>query len=159
MDSNNLNRLRAAVLGANDGTVSVAVALLALIGVVDQLTLLYTAIAVSLAGAVSMSAGEYTSVATQRDYEIKHGAASLTSPIVAAVSSFFAFFAGAAIPAIVAVVSENITLTVLAVVATLGLTSVAAGGGRKAILRMVVVGSLSLIAGILANAALTAFSN
>jgi VIT1/CCC1 family predicted Fe2+/Mn2+ transporter len=62
--------LRAAVLGANDGIVSVAglVVGVAASGV-GQATLLATGIAGLVAGAMSMAAGEYVSVQSQADTE------------------------------------------------------------------------------------------
>ncbi|MGZ3304616.1 MAG: VIT1/CCC1 transporter family protein [Asticcacaulis sp.] len=62
--------LRAAVLGANDGIVSTA-ALVAGVaaGPVGKGTLVLTAIAALVAGALSMAAGEYVSVSSQADTE------------------------------------------------------------------------------------------
>lgn len=62
--------LRAAVLGANDGVVSVAslVVGVAASGAAQQ-TILFTGIAALVAGAMSMAAGEYVSVQSQADTE------------------------------------------------------------------------------------------
>jgi vacuolar iron transporter family protein len=78
-----LNRLRAAVLGANDGITSVAGIVVGVAAATNSKPAILTAgVAGLLAGAVSMAAGEYVSVSSQRDtekallekerYELKH---------------------------------------------------------------------------------------
>ncbi len=63
-----LNWLRAAVLGANDGIVSTAGLVVGVAGATDDRgTLLTAGLAGLLAGSMSMAAGEYVSVSTQRD--------------------------------------------------------------------------------------------
>jgi vacuolar iron transporter family protein len=65
-----LNWLRAAVLGANDGIVSVAGLVMGVAGATtDRHTILVAGLAGLVAGALSMAAGEYVSVSTQRDTE------------------------------------------------------------------------------------------
>lgn len=65
-----LNWLRAAVLGANDGIVSTAGLVVGVAGATDSRSTLLTAgLAGLLAGSMSMAAGEYVSVSTQRDSE------------------------------------------------------------------------------------------
>ena len=65
-----LNWLRAAVLGANDGVVSTAGLVVGVAGATsDSGTLLTAGLAGLLAGSLSMAAGEYVSVSTQRDSE------------------------------------------------------------------------------------------
>jgi VIT1/CCC1 family predicted Fe2+/Mn2+ transporter len=65
-----LNRLRAAVLGANDGIVSVASIVAGVAGASNSSGFIMTAgIAGLVAGALSMAVGEYVSVSTQRDTE------------------------------------------------------------------------------------------
>jgi VIT1/CCC1 family predicted Fe2+/Mn2+ transporter len=65
-----LNRLRAGVLGANDGIVSVAGIVVGVAGATAQRGPIFTAgIAGLVAGAVSMALGEYVSVSSQRDSE------------------------------------------------------------------------------------------
>ncbi|GAB3087028.1 VIT1/CCC1 transporter family protein [Corynebacterium aquatimens] len=65
-----LNRLRAAVLGANDGIVSVAAVLVGVAGATNDLIAITTAgVAAVIGGAVSMALGEYVSVSSQRDTE------------------------------------------------------------------------------------------
>ncbi|MFF9122256.1 VIT family protein [Streptomyces sp. NPDC014889] len=66
-----LNWLRAAVLGANDGIVSTAGLVVGVAGATDSRPALLTAgLAGLLAGSMSMAAGEYVSVSTQRDSEM-----------------------------------------------------------------------------------------
>lgn len=65
-----LNWLRAAVLGANDGIVSVAGLLIGVAGASASASALITAgVAGISAGAMSMAVGEYVSVSAQRDSE------------------------------------------------------------------------------------------
>jgi VIT1/CCC1 family predicted Fe2+/Mn2+ transporter len=65
-----LNWLRAGVLGANDGIVSTAGIVVGVAGATsDRHTILIAGIAGLCAGALSMAAGEYVSVSTQRDTE------------------------------------------------------------------------------------------
>lgn len=65
-----LNWLRAGVLGANDGIVSVAGIVVGVAGATPARGPIFTAgIAGLVAGAVSMSLGEYVSVSSQRDSE------------------------------------------------------------------------------------------
>ena len=68
--SSRKNWLRAGVLGANDGLISTASLLMGLVaGGTDGRTLVLSGIAALVAGAVSMSAGEYVSVSSQADTE------------------------------------------------------------------------------------------
>ncbi|MBD0709931.1 MULTISPECIES: VIT family protein [unclassified Streptomyces] len=65
-----LNWLRAAVLGANDGIVSTAGLVVGVAGATESHDALLTAgLAGLVAGSMSMAAGEYVSVSTQRDSE------------------------------------------------------------------------------------------
>ncbi|PWJ24282.1 VIT1/CCC1 family predicted Fe2+/Mn2+ transporter [Branchiibius hedensis] len=65
-----LNWLRAGVLGANDGIVSVAGIVVGVAGASSQRSDIAVAgVAGLVAGALSMAAGEYVSVSTQRDTE------------------------------------------------------------------------------------------
>ena len=62
--------LRAAVLGANDGLLSVASLLVGVAGAhFEQSALILTGVAGIIAGAMSMAAGEYVSVSSQSDSE------------------------------------------------------------------------------------------
>ncbi len=68
--SSKLNWLRAAVLGANDGVVSVASIIFGVAGATNSAGFIFTAgLAGLVAGALSMAVGEYVSVSTQRDTE------------------------------------------------------------------------------------------
>lgn len=65
-----LNWLRAGVLGANDGIVSVAGIVIGVAGATsDRGTIATAGVAGLVAGALSMATGEYVSVSTQRDTE------------------------------------------------------------------------------------------
>lgn len=65
-----LNWLRASVLGANDGIVSIAGLVLGVAGATNSATAILAAgVAGIVAGAISMAAGEYISVSSSRDTE------------------------------------------------------------------------------------------
>ncbi len=65
-----LNWLRSAVLGANDGIVSVSSIILGVVGATDSRhTIFIAGLAGLVAGAFSMAVGEYVSVSSQRDTE------------------------------------------------------------------------------------------
>lgn len=65
-----LNKLRAAVLGANDGVISTAGLVMGVAGATtDSFALAAAGIAGLVAGALSMAVGEYVSVSAQRDSE------------------------------------------------------------------------------------------
>ncbi|MEV7614621.1 VIT family protein [Streptomyces sp. NPDC089799] len=68
--STRLNWLRAGVLGANDGIISTAGLVVGVAGATTSRTEVLTAgVAGLLAGSLSMAAGEYVSVSSQRDSE------------------------------------------------------------------------------------------
>jgi vacuolar iron transporter family protein len=65
-----LNMLRAGVLGANDGIVSIASVVMGVAGATDSRGTIFTAgMAALVAGALSMAVGEYVSVSSQSDAE------------------------------------------------------------------------------------------
>ncbi len=65
-----LNWLRAGVLGANDGIVSVAAVVVGVAGATSSVPAIVTAgLAALVGGAISMALGEYVSVSSQRDSE------------------------------------------------------------------------------------------
>lgn len=65
-----LNWLRAGVLGANDGIVSIAALVVGVAAATsDPAAILLTGVAGLAAGAISMALGEYVSVSSQRDSE------------------------------------------------------------------------------------------
>ncbi|HAQ02513.1 hypothetical protein A2467_01290 [Candidatus Nomurabacteria bacterium RIFOXYC2_FULL_36_8] len=69
-DSSRLNWLRAAVLGANDGIVSISSVIVGVAGATNSRLIILTAgIASLVAGALSMAVGEYISVSAQKDTE------------------------------------------------------------------------------------------
>lgn len=66
--SGRLNWLRAGVLGANDGIVSVAAVVVGVAGATSSIPAIFTAgIAALVGGAISMALGEYVSVSSQKD--------------------------------------------------------------------------------------------
>ena len=66
-----LNWLRASVLGANDGIVSIAGLVVGVAGATNSATAILTAgIAGIVAGAIAMAAGEYVSVSSSKDTEV-----------------------------------------------------------------------------------------
>lgn len=68
--SSRLNWLRAGVLGANDGIVSIAALLVGVAAATTDLPTIFTAAMAGIAaGALSMGVGEYVSVSSQRDAE------------------------------------------------------------------------------------------
>jgi vacuolar iron transporter family protein len=68
--TNRLNWLRAGVLGANDGIVSVSAIAVGVAGATPRLEPILTAsVAGLVGGAISMALGEYVSVSSQRDSE------------------------------------------------------------------------------------------
>lgn len=70
MSGSKLNWLRAAVLGANDGIVSVSAVVVGVAGASSSVGFILTAgVAALVAGALSMAVGEYVSVSAQRDTE------------------------------------------------------------------------------------------
>ena len=140
-----LNWLRAAVLGANDGIVSVSglVIGVAAAGASYEVVLL-AGLAAVVAGAISMGGGEFISVSAQRDTEIAHGReeeAVNASPWTAAWSSLIAFIAGAALPLISIAgpwQNSNIPATFFSVAVALAITGWwAAWAGGTPVLRSI----------------------
>lgn len=69
-DNGKLNKLRAAVLGANDGIVSTSSVVMGVAGATSDHKAIVTAgLAALVAGALSMAVGEYVSVSSQSDAE------------------------------------------------------------------------------------------
>jgi VIT1/CCC1 family predicted Fe2+/Mn2+ transporter len=155
-----LNWLRAAVLGANDGIVSVAATVVGVAGAAADVSVLAVAgVAALVAGALSMAAGEYVSVSSQRDAErvlrahgLRDAEEQLTNPWHAALASLAAFVAGGVVPLLVVLapwgagrVPATFAAVVLALVVT-GSVSARLGGASpgRAVLRNVVGGSLAM---------------
>ncbi|KAK8564175.1 hypothetical protein V6N13_005607 [Hibiscus sabdariffa] len=129
--------LRAAVLGANDGLVSVA-SLMMGVGSVkeDAKAMVIAGFAGLVAGACSMAIGEFVSVCTQRDVEIaqmkrekREGSPGsendekLPNPVQAALASALAFAVGAVLPLLAAafVRQHKVRIAVVAAVASVAL--------------------------------------
>lgn len=156
-----LNWLRAGVLGANDGVVSVAATVVGVAGAATEVSALAIAgFAALAAGALSMAAGEYVSVSSQRDAEkvlrthgVLDATAELTNPWHAALASFVAFLAGGVVPLLVVLApwgAGRIVATFVAVALALvvtGSVSARLGGAPvgRAVLRNVVGGSLAML--------------
>jgi VIT1/CCC1 family predicted Fe2+/Mn2+ transporter len=142
LSATHLNFLRAGVLGANDGIVSIAATVLGVVAATKSITaILIAAVAALVAGAMSMAAGEYVSVSSQRDAELvarDHARSDgvdeatiqaemhLTNPTHAAVASFFAFLAGGLVPVLVVLApwwgDRRDVATLLAVLIALAVT-------------------------------------
>ena len=151
-----LNSLRAGVLGANDGIVSVAAIVVGVAGASSSRNAVLAAgVAGLVAGALSMAAGEYVSVSSQRDAEraAEVAADEQTNPWHAALASLTAFLVGGVVPLLVVlapwpsalIVPAVVVAVVLALVAT-GWLSARVGGAssHRAVLRNVVGGGLAM---------------
>ena len=155
-----INWLRAGVLGANDGIVSIAATVVGVAGPASDVTAIVVAGVASLvAGALSMAAGEYVSVSSQRDAEQvlrAHGRlapdAELVNPWHAALASLLAFISGGLVPLLVVLapwgggrVVATFAAVVIALVVT-GTVSARLGGSpvARAVVRNVVGGSLAM---------------
>lgn len=152
---NKLNWLRAAVLGANDGIVSVAGLVMGVAGAGgDRNALLLAGIAAMVAGAISMGGGEFISVSAQKDTEISAGRRFdliTANPWAASWSSALAFTLGALLPLITMTGpwDQKELATAVAVVTALTATGWWAGwAGKfhigKSILRNVTVSILTM---------------
>ncbi|WP_051640139.1 VIT1/CCC1 transporter family protein [Cellulomonas sp. URHE0023] len=151
-----LNSLRAGVLGANDGIVSVAAIVVGVAGASSSRNAVVAAgVAGLVAGALSMAAGEYVSVSSQRDAEQAADvpADAQTNPWHAAGASLTAFLVGGIMPLLVVLVPWPSALTVPVVVMAVVLALVATGwlsarvGGaspRRAVVRNVLGGALAM---------------
>jgi VIT1/CCC1 family predicted Fe2+/Mn2+ transporter len=133
--------LRAAVLGANDGLVSVASLMIGVSAASDAgRTMLVSGLAGLVAGACSMAIGEFVSVYAQYDIEVSqikrdgHKAKNkkdLPSPTRAALASAVAFAVGALVPLLAGGFVRTRVARVGAVYAatTVGLAGFGASGG------------------------------
>jgi vacuolar iron transporter family protein len=116
-----LNRLRATVLGADDGIISVSSVLFG-IAAARPAVLPVAAVVTTVAGAFSMAVGEYISVSAQVDAEHGIGQPATVHPVWAAISSASSFTAGAALPAAAMVLAPphlRLAVTAAAVTAAL----------------------------------------
>jgi VIT1/CCC1 family predicted Fe2+/Mn2+ transporter len=154
-----LNKLRAAVLGANDGIVSTASVVMGVAGATTESRSIFTAgLAALVAGALSMAVGEYVSVSSQRDAEkvnaglAEHDDHEFTSPWAAAIASLVAFTIGGLVPflaVILAPASTRIIVTVVAVVIALLCTgyfsaSISGASRTRAIARVLTGGLIAM---------------
>ncbi|WP_245708839.1 VIT1/CCC1 transporter family protein [Ruania alba] len=152
-----LNWLRAGVLGANDGIVSVAAVVVGVAGVTNSTgPILVAGLAAVLGGAISMALGEYVSVSSQTDSQKALGAEAdeVVSPWHAALASALAFLAGSVLPMLAILLpppAMRVPVTFVAVLVALAITgAVGAWIGRakagRAAVRVVVGGGLALAA-------------
>lgn len=148
-----LNKLRASVLGANDGIVSTAAVVTGVAGVTTAtMPILISAIAATIGGATSMALGEYVSVSSQKDTEQAHGIEETVNPITAAVTSFVAFFLGALLPVLAAVLtptSARVASIYVVTLIALGFTGAVAAklsntNVTRSVTRLVIGGTLAL---------------
>lgn len=150
-----LNRLRAGVLGANDGIVSTAAVVVGVAGATSSTSAIATAgLAAVVGGAVSMALGEYVSVSSQRDSERTLGVQDeeQVNPWSAGTASFFAFLLGALLPFVAAVLAPEtwrvaaifaLTLVSLAVTGTVS-AKLGNAPVTRSVSRVVIGGSLAL---------------
>lgn len=154
-----LNWLRAGVLGANDGIVSVAAVVIGVAGATSSVhPILLAGAAALIGGALSMALGEYVSVSSQRDAVRARvargddGDLDDVSPTHAAFASLTAFFVGGLLPFLCAVLvptALRVPVTFGAVLLALALTGwLGARFGDapplRATVRVVVGGAIAL---------------
>jgi VIT1/CCC1 family predicted Fe2+/Mn2+ transporter len=149
------NTLRAGVLGANDGIVSVAAIVVGVAGASSAHgAVLLAGLAALIGGAVSMALGEYVSVSSQRDGERAARTESGANPWAAAIASAASFLTGGVLPLVAVLVAQGgarVPLTVVVSLVALALTGAAGArlGGAPALrptFRTVVGGGLALAA-------------
>ncbi|GEA89401.1 VIT1/CCC1 transporter family protein [Cellulomonas cellasea] len=151
-----LNWLRAGVLGANDGIVSIAAMVVGVAAATPSVPAIAIAGAAGLvAGALSMASGEYVSVSSQRDAERSRAGDDvphLTSAWHAAGASLVSFVVGGLVPLLVVLTTPapaRVPATFAAVVVALALTgdvSARLGGSAPgpAVRRNVLGGGLAM---------------
>jgi VIT1/CCC1 family predicted Fe2+/Mn2+ transporter len=151
-----LNRLRAGVLGANDGIVSVAAIVVGVAGATTRSgTILAAGLAALIGGALSMALGEYVSVSSQRDSQRASGVPKdeHVSPWSATSASGLSFLVGGVLPLLAMVLlpdAVRIPITVMVVLAALAATGAggAALGGApvaRATARVMIGGAIALL--------------
>ena len=165
-----LNILRAGVLGANDGIISIAGVVIGVASATSNIWfILISALSAIFAGAFSMAGGEYVSVSTQKDTEeaaiAKEQALLDRSPeaareslyrtflsqgdceTAAAISSFFAFSVGSLPPALAIMLFPEpyrIPVTVVVVALTLLLTGYISAKLGKAPIKQAMLRNLTV---------------
>lgn len=154
-DAGRLNRLRAGVLGANDGIVSVAAIALGVAGATGEARAIALAgLAALIGGALSMGLGEYVSVSSQRDSQLaaRDRTGDEANPWSAAGASALSFLAGGVLPLLAVLIGAgSARLPATVIVALLALAGTGAAGAalggapvRRATVRVVVGGSVAL---------------
>ena len=147
--SDRLNILRAAVLGANDGIISIAGVVIGVASATSNIWIIFlSGLSAILAGAFSMAGGEYVSVSTQNGLEYEE----FTNPWHAAASSFLAFSVGSLPPMLSIIIfptAYRIPVTVFVVGLSLiftGYTSAKLGKAptKQAMLRNLIIGLLTM---------------
>lgn len=175
-----LNWLRAGVLGANDGIVSIAALVAGISGAsVSSNTFLVVLVAGLAGGALSMAIGEYVSVSSQLDAEkamVKRGThpngelseGEMSGPWHAAGASLIAFLVGGLIPFLAVFVpcpeSLRLGLTFVLVLMALILTGfisarLGAAPPLKAVMRNASGGTLAMILTYFAGMAVDSFNS
>ncbi|CBI20043.3 unnamed protein product, partial [Vitis vinifera] len=132
--------LRAAILGANDGLVSVA-SLMMGVGAVkrDVMAMILAGFAGLVAGACSMAIGEFVSVYTQLDIEVAQMKREkgtnkdsknleLPNPFQVAITSALTFVVGAMVPVVAAAITRDHKVRLGVVVAVSSLAFLVFGG-------------------------------
>jgi VIT1/CCC1 family predicted Fe2+/Mn2+ transporter len=151
-----LNRLRAGVLGANDGIVSVAAIVVGVAGATTHSgTILAAGLAALIGGALSMALGEYVSVSSQRDSQRASGTPDEehVSPWSAAFASGLSFLVGGVLPLLAMVLlTATIRIPVTVVVVLIALAATGAAGAAlggapvgRATIRVMIGGALALL--------------
>ena len=166
-----LNVIRASILGANDGIISVSGIVLGAAGAnLDSKTLLISGLSGMLAGACSMAGGEWISVSTQRDIQektmerqlenedcencpIKLQKNDILMPFHDAASSFCSFIIGAMIPLLTMILARpehRVVFTLIAMIASLSINAIVCTHNSevstsKTILRNVITGLLTTL--------------
>ena len=171
-----LNKLRASVLGANDGIVSTSSVVMGVAGAGADRSGIFTAgMAALVAGALSMAVGEYVSVSSQSDAEKVHiqkvhgGDTSkheITNPVQAGTASLLSFTIGGLVPFLAVILtpqSISIPVTVTAVFIALlatGYASATVGGASRmrAVIRVVIGGLLAMLITYLVGKAFGTFT-
>ena len=156
------NWLRAAVLGANDGIISIsslAIGVAAASSTREPIVL--ATVAGLVAGALSMAAGEYVPVSSQTDIdalkahirdELDINVLSQANPLQAAFASGTSFTLGGILPLLVTLFSQVngmeywlYSFTIISLI-LLGIISAKTGGSsiKKAIIRITIWGTLAM---------------
>lgn len=134
--------LRAAVLGANDGLVSIASLMMGIGAVKEDVKVMFlTGFAGLVAGACSMAIGEFVSVYSQLEIELaqikrekemksteENNKEELPNPVKAALASALAFTVGAIVPLLAAAFIGDHKVRLAVVVAAVSIALVGFGG-------------------------------